>query len=406
LWWGQQSHPLAGSDVALLLARPTSDFAYWEMLAPLSAGASLAIQRARSPLGPSDIAAACAENQVTVMHQVPSLLAENMTDAAFRQAIGRLRILYVGGEALPITLAQRLAESATTLVNQYGPAETCIDVTSHWCEDHPYVRTPIGRPAPGVVVRILDASLRPVPRGSVGELWLGGPCLAYGYPGAPAITAASFLPDPYAQEPGARIYRTGDMARELANGVLDLVGRADRQLKIRGARVEPGEIESALLLHPAVRRAAAVPTSDGLLQAYAETTEVTATELAAFLRSRVPSERLPASVITRASLPLLASGKLDRHALDETAADIASSGTAAGLTVDPVIAEVWARTLKLPPDSVDDDSDFFSSGGGSLEAIRLAAALREFGYSSSIRTVFESPRLADFVQNVCRLSSS
>lgn len=397
LWWGQQAHPLAASDVVLLLAHPTFDFGYWEMLAPLAFGAGLAIPRGGPHLGPAEIATACASGQVTVMHQVPSLLAANLADDAFRRALGRLRILYLGGEALPAALAEKLRGYGVTLVNQYGPAEACIDVTSHECGQESMIRTPIGCPAPGVEIRILDAALRPVPRGSAGELWLSGPCLAHGYAAAPRLTAESFRPDPYARDPGARMYRTGDRARELASGTLDLLGRADEQVKIAGVRIEPAEIESVLLRHPGVRRAASVPTADGTWLAYAETSEVPSAELAAHLRSHIPSYRLPTRVVTTGLLPMLPTGKIDRRALASTPdADLTTELTRPSHSVEPVIAEAWAKTLKLPLEAVDDDTDFFSSGGGSLQAIRLTAALRSLGYPASIRMVFETPRLADF----------
>jgi amino acid adenylation domain-containing protein len=408
LWWAQDAFPLASDDVVLLLAHPTFDFAYWEMLAPLAAGAGLAIPADAAHLGPRDIAAACDSHGVTVLHQVPSILELNFADPAFRRAAGRLRVLYVGGEALPADTARQLAACVPAVVNQYGPAEACIDVTAHRCGDDPYLRTLIGRPAPGVGVRILDSALRRVPRGSVGELWLAGPCLAYGYANAPGLTAGSFRPDPYARQPGGRMYRTGDLARELADGALDLLGRADDQLKISGVRIEPGETESVLLLHPGVRRAAAVLGADGAWRAYAEAAGVTTAELASHLRRHLPAYRLPAEVVIVASLPLLPSGKLDRRTLARTAGTGPAGGSAAEgrCSVTPAIAAAWAGALKLPLDTIHDEMDFFSSGGGSLTAMRLVAMLRDDGYSASVRAVFESPRLADFARHVVRSESS
>ncbi len=294
---------------------------------------------------------------------------------------------------------------------------------------------PIGRPVAGAETYVLDRELRPVPVGVPGELYLGGVVLARGYLGQPALTADRFVPHPYATVPGARLYRTGDLVRWRADGTLDFLGRNDHQVKVRGVRVEPGEIENVLRAHPGVREAVVIAKdADGPagaeLVAYLvrqgpgddapaapfgrDDASVTADEafipaLRAELRDRLPGYMVPAHLVTLPALPLNASGKVDRAALPAPAAD--SGAGAAHDRVGPrddverTLADIWTQVLGRPQTDVDED--FFAVGGDSLKSIQLVHRARGAGMSLRVGDVFHHPtigELADYIRQSAKPS--
>jgi amino acid adenylation domain-containing protein len=316
------------------------------------------------------------------------------------QCAGLAGVLVPAGEALP----PRLAEQWDGLINEYGPTETSVGalvypVTAAVETDS----VPIGRALPGMRVHLLDDALRPLPEGVAGELYIGGTGVARGYIGRPELTAERFLPDP-AGPPGARMYRTGDLARLLPGGVVDFLGRADDQVKVRGYRVEPGEIAAVLMAHPSVRDAVVVPLpGPGGIRLVAYVVGEAGESLTEHCARELPAYLIPDVVTPIEAIPLTANGKLDRAALPEPAAPAEEVVAPSGI-VEERIAEIFDELLGEPAGA---HTHFFRQGGNSIMAIRLIAAIQsEFDVSLPIRAVFEGPtvaRLARLVEDLVRV---
>ncbi|OYP10558.1 hypothetical protein CFC35_40910 [Streptomyces sp. FBKL.4005] len=264
--WMQQEYRLGPGEAVLHKTPLGFDVSVWEWLWPLAVGARVVVADADGRRDPAVIAALIRDHAVTTCHFVPSMLRIFLDDPASAGCAGPLRRIVCSGEALPPALAARVQEvlPGVALHNLYGPTEAAIDVTA-WTvpeglDAEAWARLPIGTPIAGARTHVLDERMRPVPPGLPGELFLGGLPVGRGYRGRPGLTAQRFLPDPF--DPGRRLYRTGDRARRLPDGTLDFLGRLDSQLKIRGQRIEPGEIETVLGAHPAVERAAVEPYRD------------------------------------------------------------------------------------------------------------------------------------------------
>ena len=324
------------------------------------------------------------------------------------------RFVLVGGEPIPKALWERLAAwKGTRFYNVYGPTECTVDATVRPIEGR---RPNAGRPLPGYRVHLLDAAIQPVPAGARGEVWIGGPALTRGYWRRPDLTADSFRPDPLAAEPGARRYRTGDLGRWLSDGNLELLGRLDQQVKIRGIRIEPAEVEAALRAHPAVRSAvvgARTAAGETRLVAWIVPCAGAAApapqldmELRTFLRERLPEAMAPAVFVPLPALPLNPRGKLDRSALPEP--DGEPHGEEAATPRDPaeeVVAALWAGVLGRERVGIHDN--FFHLGGHSLLAARVIAKLRaEHGIELPVIRLFERPTVAGLVAAVREVSAS
>ncbi|WP_308169522.1 non-ribosomal peptide synthetase/MFS transporter [Acrocarpospora catenulata] len=300
----------------------------------------------------------------------PSHLASLLPEADVRPR----KLLLLGGEAAPAAWAAGLTRPGLRVLNHYGPTEATVGVTTHEVGPDPLPVLPIGRPLPGARVYVLDERGEPTPIGVVGEVHLGGDRLARGYLGRPALTAERFLPDPYG-EPGARMYRTGDLARRLAGGELQFLGRADQQLKVRGYRVEPAEIEAALTSHEAVHQAVVDLRRDKLVAYLVGTGEQPS--LRAHLAELLPEYMIPARYVWLDELPLKAHGKVDKAALPDPSGERAAEDAyvAPATPLEEAVAEVWARVLEL--DRVGAEDDFFALGGHSLLAAQVVAKLRK-----------------------------
>ncbi|QUX29750.1 amino acid adenylation domain-containing protein [Nocardiopsis akebiae] len=331
--------------------------------------------------------------------------ARQLMDAGLLADGGGPRIVALGGEAVPPALWRELrATEGVTALNLYGPTECTVDsvMASSATEADPV----IGRPVANTGARVLDARLRPVPPGVVGELYLYGAGLAQGYRGRAALTAERFTADPEGAA-GARMYRTGDLVTRRADGALRYVGRADDQVKIRGFRIEPGETEGVLAAHPDVAQAAVVAAGAGTeharLLAYAvprEGRRLDPGELRAHLSARLPEHMVPATVTELPALPLTPHGKLDRRALpDPGPATVRGRRPRTG--DESTLCSLFAETLGVP--EVDIDDDFFALGGHSLLATRLVARIRSvLGVELQIRALFQAPtvaRLATFLDS-------
>ncbi|WLQ44379.1 amino acid adenylation domain-containing protein [Streptomyces laculatispora] len=376
-----------------------------ELWGPLMNGGTCVLHPGRRP-EPFLMARLVAEHGITSMYLSASLF--NVVVDEYPQVLEGLRELVVGGEALSAPHAARALEHSPglRLSNGYGPVECMVFLTVHPVAlaelgDGP---VPIGRPLAGKRLFILDEELRPVPDGTTGEIYAAGAGLAREYRGRPALTAERFVAAPS----GERVYRTGDLGRRRADGVLEYLGRADSQVKIRGFRVEPGEVESVLTRHPGIDRAAVLahehPAGDRQLTAYVvprggARQGFREAELREYARSVLADYLVPAVFVPLDALPLTPSGKLDRAALPEPGAGAAPAGRAAASGTVAALCDLFAQVLRA--EAVGPDDDFFSLGGHSLLAARLLGRIRTvLGAEIDIRGLFEAPTpalLAPFV---------
>jgi amino acid adenylation domain-containing protein len=323
-------------------------------------------------------------------------------DLAALKSVGRL---LTGGDVLnPDRIAA--AAGTTTVYAAYGPTETTVFTSLHGAAgDRRPDRVPIGRPLTGVRLHVLDETLAEVPPGEVGELYIGGRGVTRGYHDRPALTAERFLPDPHAEAPGGRLYRTGDRGRLLPDGEFEFHGRIDRQVKVRGFRIELGEIENVLLAAPDVAAAAvvAVPGADGdkRLAAYVAprgAAELAVSELRAWTAGHLPAHAVPATFLVLDTLPLDANGKLDRKALPpawgsrDAVADLPPYADPAS-EIERVIAAAWAEALEL--DRVGAHDDFYALGGDSLRSVAVLERLRAIGVRFSAAEFFSHPTVAE-----------
>ncbi|MGI5373422.1 amino acid adenylation domain-containing protein [Streptomyces sp. CA-251387] len=404
LLWMQQTYELSSEDRVLQKTPAGFDVSVWEFFWPLITGAELVLARPGGHRDPGYLAELIRDRRVTTAHFVPSMLRVFLDDPAAEQARGVLRRIVCSGEALPSELAERCAQSlpGTELHNLYGPTEAAVDVTAWPCADGTRSAAgsvPIGRPVWNTRTLVLDASLRPVPPGVPGELYLGGAQLARGYHRRPGLTADRFVADPYGP-PGARLYRTGDLVRRSAQGALEFLGRSDDQVKIRGFRVEPGETEAAVAALPGVSQAAVTvrheKSAEPRLVAYAVPHPGTALEplqIRQDLKATLPDHLLPAAVVILDGLPLTPNGKLDRAALP--APDLAdlTTATAPRTEAEATLCALFADLLGLPSVGIHDE--FFALGGHSVLATRLVARIRaELGAVVPLRAVFDTPTVA------------
>ncbi|WP_114811402.1 non-ribosomal peptide synthetase, partial [Paraburkholderia kururiensis] len=398
-------------DVWTLFHSYAFDFSVWEMFGALVHGGRLVIVPHWTAREPSAFHALLKQEGVTVLNQTPSAFAQ-LTQADRDNTLTTLRTVVFGGERLePATIA-RWAQGAKekgvlpSLLNMYGITETTVHVTCRLLDEAALNagRSVIGAPLDDLTLHVLDADMNRVPVGAVGELYVGGAGLARGYLGRPGLTAERFVPDPYGA-PGARLYRSGDLARRLPDGDLEYLGRNDDQVKLRGFRIEPGEIRAALLSHEAVRDAAVIIAgnegAEKRLVAYvvpeSGTDKGNVERWQAWLATRLPAHMVPTSYVELDRLPLTPNGKLDRRALPapESTATSSLSFVAPRDETEAKLAAIWQDVLGVERVSARDD--FFRLGGHSLLAVRAISAVREaFGDAPTLRSLFEHPVLEDF----------
>ncbi|MFF7981302.1 non-ribosomal peptide synthase/polyketide synthase [Streptomyces sp. NPDC007901] len=394
LLWMQDAYRLTPEDRVLQKTPSSFDVSVWEFFWPLITGAGLVLARPEGHRDPAYLARLIREQDVTTVHFVPSMLQLFLEEPTAAECTGLRRVM-CSGEALPAALARRCHEVLDTgLHNLYGPTEASIDVTA--IEIGPgATAVPVGRPVWNTRLYVLDAALRPVPPGVPGELYLAGVQLARGYLDRPGLTAERFVADPHGA-PGERMYRTGDLARWTADGTVEYLGRTDDQVKVRGFRVEPGEIENVLTAHPAVAQVT-VAVRDQALVAYvipAAGPVVDATALRAHAAAALPAHMVPAAYVTLDALPLTPNGKLDRKALPAPEFTSATGdGTPPRTPREEILAALFADVLGRERIGVDDD--FFALGGHSLLAMRLVSRVRAaLGTELTVRAVFEAPTVA------------
>ncbi|MET9430481.1 amino acid adenylation domain-containing protein [Streptomyces sp. NPDC003036] len=382
--------PVTAEDRVLQFVSFGFDVAVSDLFFPWVAGAELHIAREHERLG-DGLFARLRDSGITYVFLPPS--AAMMLPEGAGAALPRLRTLAVGGEACPAELVERLAAPGRRIVNAYGPSEATVYATT--AELRPGEPVVIGHAVPGARTYVLDARLRPVPVGVTGEVYVAGASLARGYTGRPGMTAERFVADPYGP-PGSRMYRTGDLGRIDAHGVLHYLGRGDAQVKLRGFRVELGEVEALLAGVPGVSMAAAAVRGDRLV-AYV-VGDAPDEALRTRLAERLPGYMVPEVFVRLDELPLNRSGKIDRAALPEPPAErpaLAESYAAPGSDTERRVAAVWARALTL--DRVGIHDNFFELGGNSVRLLAVLAALRRAGYGEEALTLvdlFRHPTVA------------
>ncbi|MBK3473625.1 non-ribosomal peptide synthetase [Pseudomonas carnis] len=398
LQWMQATYQLNETDVLMQKAPISFDVSVWECFWPLITGCRLVLAGPGEHRDPHRIAQLVQEHGVTTLHFVPPLL-QLFIDEPLVAECTSLRRLFSGGEALPAELRNRVLARlpAVQLHNRYGPTETAINVT-HWqCAASDGERSPIGRPLGNVICRVLDEQLNPLPAGVPGELCIGGIGLARGYLGRAGLTAERFVADPLGAA-GARLYRTGDRARWNADGLLEYLGRLDQQVKLRGFRVEPEEIEALLLALGGIAQAVVLVRDAQLIGYYTADTELDEQRVKTALAAELPEYMVPALLMRLDAMPLSPSGKLDRRALPEPVWQTREH-------VEPhtplqlQIAAIWREVLGLPRIGLRDD--FFALGGHSLLATQIISRTRQAcDVELPLRTLFEASELGDFAQQV------
>jgi amino acid adenylation domain-containing protein/non-ribosomal peptide synthase protein (TIGR01720 family) len=325
-----------------------------------------------------------------------------------------LRLIVTGGER-PLAERWTAWSGGARLINAYGPTETTIGATFHERPETPDPlagrrEVPLGRLMAGMRAHVVDRDLRPVPAGGLGELILGGTGVARGYLGRPDLTAERFVPDGLSGAPGERLYRSGDLVRLLADGSLEFAGRIDGQVKVRGFRVELGEVEAVLASHPGLREAAVAvrPGGDALLAALVPADPASPPDLEAlrsFLAGRLPAYMVPTAWAVLDALPLTPNGKLDRRALGRLEIAREAHGTPPSTPAEKAMADLWRQVLGVADPRLEDD--FFALGGHSLLATQLATRVRAaFGVELPLRRLFESPRLGDLTNALSRKTTA
>ncbi|MEU7769457.1 amino acid adenylation domain-containing protein, partial [Nocardia sp. NPDC049190] len=407
LRWMREHYRLGGSDVMMLRTPFTFDLSVWELFSALTCGASLIVAGPDTHGDPGAVARLMAEHRVTTADFVPSLLTAFLDVAAGREFPDLRRVLCIG-EALPAETVRRFRDiSDARIDNLYGPTEAAVSVTAHRIDRVDGMAVPIGTPESNVVVHVLDSRLHPVPVGVTGELYLGGVQLARGYHQRPGLTAAAFVADPFGGPGGSRLYRTGDLVRWDENGNLRYIGRADSQVKVRGLRIELGDIEAALLAHEQVSAAVAqVRTDRGeqRLTAYVVAeAEIDAKQIRGFLLERLPAYMVPSPVVRIDSIPLTANGKVDYRSLPVPGVSAQESEYRAprGL-IEQTVAGVFGELFDLPEVGAEDN--FFGLGGNSLIATRALSRIGDaVDVSIPVRVIFEAPTVADLAERISQL---
>ena len=401
LQWMQQEYQLTPADRVMQKTPYSFDVSVWEFFWPLMTGATVVVARPEGHRDAAYLAQLIADEQVTVMHFVPSMLRLFLEEPRADQCRS-LRQVVCSGEALPLDAVDRFFETLpqVKLGNLYGPTEAAVDVTCWNCiPGDPRRLVPIGRPIANTRMYVLGEQLELLPVGQEGELYIGGVQVGMGYVSRPDLTAERFLPDPF--HPGGRMYKTGDVGRWLDDGVIEYLGRADHQVKLRGFRIELGEIEAQLMSSPAISRCVVVARDfgggDHRLVAYVvpRLAMPDASELKAHLSRALPEYMVPQIYVPMGDIPLLPNGKIDRKALPAPPLPSLPSGSGTQALqgdLQHTLAAIMTPLLKLP--AIGPSDDFFALGGHSLLAARVIAQVnKQLGTQLTLRSLFEAPTI-------------
>ena len=408
LEWMQDLYPIDERDAVVQKTPFTFDVSVWEFFWPLMVGARLVVARPGGHRDPAYLADLIESSRVSAVHFVPSMLRLFLDEPRIAGRCSAVRHLFSSGEALTAELRDAVFERlpSTAFHNLYGPTEAAIDVT-HWtCKatDRSEV-VPIGFPVPNTAIHIIGDDGRPVGDGEVGELCIGGVQVARGYLNRPELTAERFIADPFGA-PGARMYRTGDLARRRPDGAYEFLGRRDHQIKLRGFRVELGEIEAALSADPAIRQAVVVALGDRdnvRLIAYvvrANGSPLPRSAIRARLSEQLPEYMVPAIYVTLDRMPLTTSGKVDRAALPaptQARPELEQPFVPPRTDLERTIVQLWRSVLEL--DEVGVNDRFFELGGTSIQAARIVTAVQaELGEFVYVTTIFEAPTVSEYAK--------
>ncbi|HLJ33794.1 MAG TPA: amino acid adenylation domain-containing protein, partial [Ktedonobacteraceae bacterium] len=410
LLWMQDSYGLSADDRVMQKTPFGFDVSVWEFFWPLLSGACLVVARPEGHRESAYLLQLIEFEQISTLHFVPSMLSAVLEEPGWERCQSLHQVI-CSGEELSSTVQQRFfACCQAELSNLYGPTEAAIDVTCWKCQrDDVRQLVPIGQPIANIEVYVLDRHLQLVPIGVAGELYLGGIGLARGYLNRPELTAERFIPHPFPDIPGARLYKTGDLARYLADGRLEFLGRNDTQVKIRGYRIELGEIEAMLTRHMLIREAVVMAHEDArgdlTLVAYVvphEGYRPAQTELRSFMQSKLPDYMIPPIFVYLDKLPLTPHGKVDRRALPtstEREAEAARNAAPARTPVEEMLTGLWSELLGLKRTGIHDN--FFELGGHSLLAIQVISRIRSLLLVEiPVRTLFEFPTVAGLARQI------
>jgi amino acid adenylation domain-containing protein len=396
----RERFPIEPGTRALCASSLGFDASSIDLYVPLTAGAQVQLVPVEDRADPEGL------RRFLVAHDVEwGWLTPAVLSTVDPEEVPAWRHVFVGGEQVPADLAARWTPGRR-VVNGYGPTETTVVVVAADISGSPADPLPIGRVMPGHRAHVVDEHLRPVPPGEVGELLIGGPGVANGYLGSPALTAERFVPDPFGDRPGERLYRSGDRVYQNTDGEYVHLGRMDRQVKVRGQRIELGEVEAVLAGHPEVRQVAveAVPGPGGTRLVAFLTPATAPSDEELLAGDRLTSAMRPALLVRRDALPTDArTGKLDRAALRVLAEQALADRTAGepefdGTATEREIARLWARVLGTTPGR---DTEFFVGGGNSIAAMRIVAATRErLGRNVSVTDLFTAPTVPGFAARV------
>ncbi len=408
LFWMQDAYQLTDADRVLQKTPFSFDVSVWEFFWPLLVGARLIVARPGGHRDSGYLVDQILEQEITTLHFVPSMLQLFLSETRVRRCHSLKRVI-CSGEALPYELQERFfVRSDAELHNLYGPTEAAVDVTYWACQQgNDFGFVPIGKPVANTEIYLLDSHMQPVPVGVNGELHIGGVQVARGYLNRPELTSEKFIPDPFSDMPGARLYKTGDLARYLPDGNIEFLGRIDFQVKIRGNRVELGEIESLLERHSAIQRAVVLAREDEpgnkRLVAYlvGNTGEqLVTTQLRLYLQHKLPEFMIPSAFVLLEAMPLTPNGKIDRRALpapDNKRPELDQAYVPPRTELENYLADIWRELLRL--DQVGIHDRFFELGGNSLQAAQFINRLQyELGENIYIVSVFEAPSIAQYAE--------
>jgi amino acid adenylation domain-containing protein/non-ribosomal peptide synthase protein (TIGR01720 family) len=411
LLWMHDTYQLTQADRVLQKTPFSFDVSVWEFFWPLLTGARLVIAKQDGHRDPGYLVKAIVQQQITTLHFVPSMLQVFLEEQGL-ESCSCLRRVFCSGEALPKELQERFfARLECELHNLYGPTEAAIDVTFWQCKRDSNLRTvPIGRPIANTQIYILDGYLQPVPVGVAGELYIGGDGLARGYLNRPDLTNEKFIPNPFNNEPGSCLYKTGDKARFLRDGNIEFRGRIDNQVKIRGFRIELGEIETVLTAHPQVLKAVVIVRENiegnKSLAAYVVTRSQSEikNQLRDFLKQKLPDYMVPGIFVILDALPLTSNGKVDRRALPApTTSNDSDSFVFPRTSNEEILAGIWKDVLGLEIVGVHDN--FFELGGDSIISLQIIARANQAGLQITTKQLFQHQTIAELAAVASTTSS-
>ncbi|MXN82708.1 amino acid adenylation domain-containing protein [Burkholderia sp. 4812] len=403
--WMQHAYALDAGDAVLQKTPFSFDVSVWEFFWPLVTGARLVFARPGGQRETDYLAELIERERITTIHFVPSMLRAFLDHPDLDAHCASLRRVVCSGEALPRDLQQRFFERLdASLYNLYGPTEAAVDVTAWECRrDDPHRIVPIGRPIANARVHIVDAQMQPAPIGVAGELLIGGTPVGLGYHGEPELSAEKFIADPFSADPHARLYRTGDLARYRPDGNIEFLGRIDHQIKLRGLRIEPGEIEAALTSHPLVDAAVVAlrGVDDGarlvawLCASHPEAELIEAVR--GHLRQRLPEYMVPSAFVVVTAFAHLPNGKLDRASLPEPGDGV--DHVAPGNALETQLTAIWQEVLGQA--RISTTANFFELGGNSLSATKVVARIRRDLHAKlEIRSLFAHPTIASLAKRI------